>query len=139
MKKHIENYVSLYVGCELLLQEGIGINLGLYYPDVWSKEGRIESNGINVYFTESSVKGKVYAMNFNQCKLSLRPLSDITEHEMSELKWDKQELEHAISQKRNPNFYNTEFLYLLQKGFDLFGLIEEGIAVDKTTLVKVVG
>lgn len=179
MKKHIKDYVSLYIGCELLLeQEGIGINLGLYYPDVWTKEGNIESNGINVYFTESSVKGKVYAMNFNQCKLSLRPISDMTESERKEIykivfkrdfptsgrigflpdkstfsdpRWilqtgvDRLAIEMSGSIWADCDLqtikYNEHLItaYLLKQRFDIFGLIENEIAIDKTKLVKVVG
>lgn len=70
--------------------------------------------------------------NIDNILLILRPLSEMTNEEMKELKWDSQELKHAISQKRHPNFYNTEFLYLLKKGFDLFGLIDDGLALPHT-------
>lgn len=40
---------------------------------------------------------------------------------------------HDVSEER---VYNIDhiFIYLLSKGFDLFGLIESGLAIDKTTL-----
>lgn len=58
----------------------------------------------------------------------LRPLSDMTEDEKE--KWDNMRLEDFE--------YSTELLaanetlYLLKQGFDLFGLIESGLAIDKT-------
>lgn len=52
------------------------------------------------------------------CKLLLRPLSDMTDEEMDEV-W------YGPSERTR---------YLLSKGFDLFGLIEAGLAIDATTL-----
>jgi len=36
---------------------------------------------------------------------------------------------------KQPKIFSSEFIWLLSKGFDLFGLIPEGIAIDKTTLI----
>jgi hypothetical protein len=54
-------------------------------------------------------------------KLILRPLSNMTEEEMKE---------------SEPFMFDSFELtrYLLSKHFDLFGLIDAGLAIDKTTI-----
>lgn len=74
----------------------------------------------------------------DECVLVLRPLSDMTEDELQEcgnmiydfsndpelnnFKWKDFEIGLAPEQ----------FVYLLSKGFDLFGLIPSGLAIDNT-------
>jgi len=71
----------------------------------------------------------------------LRPLSDMTEGEHSDFEnisfsedtknWEyDEELKMSIGESTEFN----RFAYLLSKHFDLFGLIEAGLAIDKTTL-----
>lgn len=172
MKKHIKDYVQFYLGCEVLIQAEVGrkINLGLYYPEVWTNEGNLEPNGVEIFYPEIK---KVYAMNFNQVKLILRPLSDIKEEEIIDLakkhndkaEWKFQDgkciarinigiqehffIEDGICfiQKIENNIFNQEgdgsrfqaniMTYeltrcLLSKGFDLFGLIADGLADEQT-------
>ena len=57
-------------------------------------------------------------------RLVLRPLSDMT---------SKENLTHMDNSKWGP-YTAIEFKWLLSEGFDLFGLIEAGLAIDKTTL-----
>lgn len=74
----------------------------------------------------------------------LRPLSDMTEEEKMEYKakfngMDSTNILPEIRAGRLINFHLNskspyEVIYLLSKGFDLFGLIESGLAIDKTTL-----
>lgn len=63
----------------------------------------------------------------------LRRLSDITEEEALEI-WNMDEecLVRYHSEKVMIGFdlYTDSFLYLLSKGFDLFNLIDSGLAVD---------
>ena len=69
-------------------------------------------------------------------KLILRPLSSITEEEGRNLgwddrmgwetRWDGKGMPHVITPK--------EFVYLLSKGFDLFGLKEKGLAIYESDL-----
>lgn len=45
-----------------------GINLGLYFPECWYKEGILKPNGVNVFFPD---KNKVYVQNIYQVKLTI--------------------------------------------------------------------
>jgi len=82
------------------------------------------------------------------CKPILRPLSDMTEEEINEcwklLEWSEM-IKNNRRYKLNEEFHDSDegrecgwfsFLkilpYLLSKHFDLFGLIESGLAIDKT-------
>jgi len=57
-------------------------------------------------------------------KLKLRPLSDMTDEEQE--KWES--LEPSSGMAKNEA---ARTAYLLSRGFDLFGLIEEGLAIPK--------
>lgn len=159
--KHIKDYISFYIGQTLSLHEGLGINLGLYFPDVWTKGGDVEPNGINALFLEGEAKGKGYTMNFNQCKLVLRPLWDMKKEEALEIiqiensafivkeikffpmeegenqfTWSEElEPPHSAESWSIMDAMPEQFHYLLSRGFDLFGLIEAGIALDKTKML----
>ena len=61
-------------------------------------------------------------------KLILRPLSDMTEEEKNEYLL----IGTDSSTRFEHNARRTQ--YLLSKGFDLFGLIDAGLAIDKTKL-----
>lgn len=70
----------------------------------------------------------------------LRPLSDMTEEEMHECgnmvydfsdepdlnKWEPKDFEIGLAPE--------QFQWLLSKGFDIFNLIRDGLAINKTTL-----
>lgn len=86
-------------------------------------------------FLETSVAVNVGLMGYDylfldgsQITLILRPLSDMTEDE--EAKW----IEIMVLRRRK-SIQGTEAertAYLLSSGFDLFNLIESGLAIDKT-------
>lgn len=150
----MEKFVQLYVGCEVLTVDGDGVNLGNYYPEVWLKEGRVEPNGINVYFPRLQ---KVYVMNYGQCKLKLRPLDDITPDEFSEIKklipyhdltcftdgrfhyYEHEEVNNYESRRKcevdaGIGIFPLEAIpYFLSKELDVFNLRKLGFAVNKTS------
>lgn len=75
------------------------------------------------------------------CKPILRPLSDMSEDECFELGeiLNVHIPDHLIEALKNNSKYVIDFRYsfeftryLLSKHFDLFGLIEAGLAIDKT-------
>lgn len=72
-----------------------------------------------------------YLGDWSGVKLILRPFSDMTEEEAVEsgLGTIARDLEMF-----NRPWSPKQFLYLLSRGFDLFGLIESKQAIDKTTL-----
>ncbi len=71
---------------------------------------------------------------------------DYSEAIIFEYKWKHPVIEYNTSDgncygeigigKRSQHFNSTEFLFLLKNHFDIFGLIESGQAIDKTTLNK---
>lgn len=69
--------------------------------------------------------------NLSQIKLLLRPLSSMTEEEEREMiaTQDDVKLEGYPEILLKADSGET-FLYMLRKGFDLFGLIEKGEAVS---------
>jgi hypothetical protein len=64
-------------------------------------------------------------------KLLLRPLPDMTEEEKTELYYLD---DHALHELGDGTGYALPYVFTwcLSKGFDLFGLIESGLAIDKT-------
>lgn len=114
--KDIKDYLHLYLGCEVVtLEENYN------FPDlkldcVSGLHCKLGSESRNLYW-------KVWP---NQFKLLLRPLSDISDEE-------------RVEYKKTKKYYSQDcpesFRYLLSKGFDLFGLIEAGLAVDSTRRV----
>lgn len=158
-KKKLQDYIHLYVGQYCMTPDGVAKITGLPWNIV--DNNRIDVHFDNMVKTIHSVDGG-YNKTRNHggynitekhyvgimetmdsipeftipggIKLILRSLSDMTEEELHFINMSKLELNHAISQKTNASFYTTEFIYFLSKGFDLFNLIEEGLAIDKTTL-----
>lgn len=100
----------------------------------------------------------MYAHWFNNTdfKLVLRPLSDMTEEELGEwakiagADFDEKELKRqhkafvTLVEQKGINAFEVGkgefhlvpkmFVFLLSKGFDLFGLIDAGIAIDIKTI-----
>jgi hypothetical protein len=110
MNKKIEDYLHLYLGC------------GMRYATHHEPQNE-------VYIL--TVENLKEAIEFKD-KPILRPLSDMTEEEFYYVE------QHKIYQGEIVQTFPlgaaelTKFL--LSKHFDLFGLIEAGLAVDKTTL-----
>lgn len=142
MENKIEDYLHLYIGCQGKISDGIAtIN-------------NVDITGVTI--------DQVNRGSFT-CNPILRPLSDMTEEEKMQLirichpekeypiikyiDLDKEVLNFSSKTQRMKyyrifacGFYGTwhpeEMKYLLKQGFDLFGLIESGLAIDKTKLNK---
>ncbi len=102
-----DDYLHLYIGCD-------------YKLTCWGPYGAIIKLGA----------GDIGA-SFRDGKLVLRHLSDMIEEESGQY-W-------AIIAETNSFHHQIErdserTRYLLSRGFDLFGLIESGLAIDKATL-----
>lgn len=113
---------------------------------------------------ESTSNFHNYFIGYDEIKPILRKVESISDDEIKELiGWDKlNELYVGISFKKDRNsiiinysidaegegvypqthvisfscFSPSEFHYLLSKSFDLFGLIEENLAIDQNTINK---
>lgn len=116
MEKKIENYLHLYLGCEVI-------------ADIYQGNIKALLNGVS--FTHDSVDVRIRTLNCleylpaSKIKLILRPLSDISEKE-----------EDYVNQINCNKLYGmTEItVYLLSCSFDLFDLIENNLAIDKTQI-----
>ena len=129
--KELKDYLHLYLGCECKTPWGI---LRLTRFDIKDKYKAWFTTGFKenekILYANGCI-GKSFQTS--SIKLILRPLSDMTEGEKSGLKLNLSQ-ENNID---NPNAVMWEFeqvRILLSKHFDLFGLIEAGLAIDKTTL-----
>lgn len=106
--KDIKNYLHLYLGCEI----NTSIN-GTKMDAGWLKR-----------------------MLNEECDamMILRPLSDMTESEKKEMGEQKHKYDtgnpgsHIITDKA------YQMVWALSKHFDIFGLIDSGLAIDKTKL-----
>lgn len=152
MSKDIKDYLHLYLGCEVYNPT---------YP-MWrfrlvAISGVEAGKNIRLEVIIDEQEGPYPDTGWcwpERLKLILRSLSDMTEEEMKQVAWlqfnykaedvrgkdrhgnikvvNKSPFYYWINPIRNTNPETT--LYLLSKHFDLFGLIEAGIALDKTTL-----
>lgn len=127
--KDIREVLYLYLGNEVLCDDLYIFKLtGILPSEVEPKRTiAIVKNDKDVETSEFYIE---------EVKLILKRLSDMTEEDMKELNWSAQELAHAVSQKRHPSFYNTEFIYLLKKGYWLFGdeAFDQGLIIDRKTV-----
>lgn len=144
MEKKIENYLHLYLGCECEIKGqpnailgAVGIKSGEQVIVRWPKDDEWS-----------------YA-DVTEVKPILRPLSSMTEEEMKEfasiqregitkIKFEKGKIwsfvDHEGFYKWHPHSLDTptpeQFCYLLSKHFDLFGLIDAGLALSTTDKSK---
>jgi hypothetical protein len=111
----IEDYLHLYIG------HSCSVN-GLDATIIRGSELGLHRNVIAVIESKDKTGCTVRRIDPCYVKPILRPLSDMTEEEKSKIS----------KSTVNKVFYPEEFLYLLKQGFDLFGLIESGLAITKT-------
>jgi hypothetical protein len=63
----------------------------------------------------------------------LRPLSSITDEEIANASFSSRRHFDSYCEHHDGAFHPEDFAYLLSLGFDLFGLIPAGLALDATT------
>ncbi len=129
--KKINDYIHLYLGCDGQAE--------------FNYDGKVQC--VNCKFTGMFYDGQLVvkckdkngiewansSMVFpDQFKPILRPLTDMTEEES--LKWA--EMKERFWNDKLMSVFNTAELihWLLSKHFDIFNLINEELAIDKTTL-----
>lgn len=153
--KDIKDYLHLYIGCECMIGDMKWKREEHLYglaPDVDVDFGKP---------IKSKLDAHVLSVFSDKCTLILRPLSDMTEEEAlycistfdrgvdnpvfkiigkDELGEDWVYVQVGYEETEccwgpNLNYMGAEmFRYLLSRGFDLFGLIESGLAIDKTSI-----
>lgn len=127
-EKNIADYLHLYLGCNVRFKNQ-------------ELKGKINQENLWKLFSvtkmDYGLMGNLFAMGCIQSLRSeeiypiLRPLSDMSEEErVTGNVWSCNPQKY----RDHPyGFYSPlEFKYLLSKHFDLFGLIEAGLAIDKT-------
>lgn len=115
MKKDIKEYLHLYLGCEFIFSAT---------KDFSTHELCTES--LNTIYEDS---------DFYEIKLVLRPISDMTESEKADF-YKTQQFITATPVHVVGNYHWTPetFLWLVNHGFDIFNLIDMGLAIDKTKI-----
>jgi hypothetical protein len=112
MSKDIKDFIPFYMGQKII------------FPERGANQARVFTVTGSIY--DSMGTDKDFHKHEKRC-LILRPLSSLTNEERTERG-------KAIIQ------YGKEFIdaeyhrWMLSKGFDIFNLIPEGLAIDKTTL-----
>lgn len=107
MKKKIEDYLYLYMGHEFVTN---------------NSQGEVNHKTLTYILQMCKITPS------KNIQLVLRPLSDLTKKESKHL------TEAAIEGKPTI-FMNAELThYFIRQGFDVFGLIDAGLAINKTTL-----
>jgi hypothetical protein len=122
---NLKDYLHLYLGCDVMVGDWAGTLQSVGCIDmgqdcVISMQNQDEESGFYGEWMEEEVE-------HHKIKPLLRPLSDMTDrekHEVGKLSFIGNVHHQAEAAKT---------VWLLSKGFDLFGLIEDGMAIDKTT------
>ena len=128
--KRIEDYLHLYLGCEIIgtyddQSGGKGYLTGVTNGGHECEIQFIREDGINVEEEPQFNEAK-------EVKLILRQLGDMTDEERAQ-KDRLKNMEDNYTSAWEPLMNRAESIrYLLSKHFDLFGLIPAGLAIDKT-------
>jgi hypothetical protein len=129
MDKNIKDYLHFYLGC---MCEGSPIKAKSFHAQLQ----QIDVNGYCILADMSLTRHLSSAF----VKPILRPFTDITDEEIDEV-WNGHEPKHVLKMEysdgrnvRQVALCSERTRYFLSRGFDLFGLIEAGLALDKTKI-----
>lgn len=123
--------LAMYLNCQIqITTESATFNkrmVGIYFDSWFNQKEELT--------IQAEIGDRVVAYKANQCKLILRPLSSMTEEEEREMiaTQDDVKLEGYPEILLKADSGKT-FLYMLSKGFDLFNLIEQDLAIDSSKL-----
>jgi hypothetical protein len=125
--KQLNDYIHLYLGCEFLYRTK---ETKLHDWTEFTKM-KLDADQLSVFY-------RLYENPLCEYKLVLRRLDDMTEEEMEEV-WYMSEpkdvlVMNSISRCRKVSLTAERTRYLLSICFDLFGLIDSGLAIDRKTL-----
>lgn len=119
MEKNIKDYLHLYLGCEVLVLDLDGQTFKDKIEDVFDRK---HGKGFSIYeFGDCPFDD--HDEYYQEIKPILRPLSDMTKEERE---YVRVKFNHGSAES---------FIWHLSKHFDLFGLIEAGLAIDKTKML----
>ena len=118
--EHLAPYLPYGLKAENCLKKIVEIK-GLHYGS------DSVSNELWIFQEETYMRGYLY-----ECKPILRPLSDLTIEDAYHCDYpDEGHLERSLQSGHAPYFV---WLELVKEHFDVFGLIEKGLAIDINTL-----
>lgn len=135
---------NLPYGLKVMYNNRIGMISTFYFPAGW-KWGKPEheawfSTGM-LSLEEDDPKSEMScSVNLTQVKPILRPLSDLTKEEfklkLKEIKYrtDSNGIESIISDVKNSVAEYEVMVMLFKNHFDVFGLIDKGLAIDINSL-----
>jgi hypothetical protein len=138
--KQLKDYLHYYLGQEAegfwteedgsgRISEGIGPIVRIASETLPGREGPVV---IRLPIRKNSPNETDRYFDFNQVMPLLRPLTEIPETEGEALFGVDRYWDIVCGEGDCERFTAEEFKYLLSSGFDVFGLIEEGVAIDKT-------
>ena len=132
MKKELKDYAHLYIGCKMIFEKS-GRIATLYGV----KEEALDEDDCRLVLHDDS-GWKVH--EYWNYKLILRSLVDMDDETARKYGWGSAEHFkistefHRIGRGGTLRLYPDETKFLLSEGFDLYDLIEAGIAVDKNNI-----
>lgn len=136
MENKLSDYLHLYLGSE------IEFYMNVVFDGKTDKVHLLTAELLALIYKETTGK-KDSPLNLDWAKILIhcRPLYDITmdEHVECSLAYTTG---YFCAENESAEWFKEwhgeceRTRYLLSKGFDLFGLIESGLAIDKTTLTK---
>ena len=122
MKKELKDYVHLYIGCKMIFEKSGRIStLCGVQPDLDSGRDCLRLHDGRDW----------HSHDYFPYKLILRPLELMTKEEEDYMKGNFCYKGQGVTEYYTPK----GMLYLLSRGFDLFGLIKAGIAVNEMYIV----
>jgi hypothetical protein len=125
MKKDIKNYLYLYLGCDIIYCEQPGKIYKLMSVDL------SEDNTAPVFISDGEDE---FFAEYEEVRPLFWHLSDMTEEEDAEYRTIYESNLPIVPWSCYAKHSAAIVQYLLSKHFDLFGLIEAGIAIDKTKI-----
>jgi len=131
--KEIKDYLHLYLGCEVAVPSIANI-------EDWEDYFLLSVSIHNCIIIHA--EHGISTFKHEQVKPILRPLSSMTEDEKKEIGFAafevlrKDEFDNKRLPPRNIScmWAARQTVFLLSKHFDLFGLIESGLAIDATKI-----
>lgn len=130
---NLKDVMHFYLGCSIQ-RSGL-------HPEIYLITGvrKTESHadGYTVFVLDADNQEDAFPLD-EYVKLLVRPLSSMTEEEKAHIGFDAYKV--LRSSGKLPAFQEgkiwaaTQTHYLIKQGFDLFGLIESGQAIDSTKI-----
>jgi hypothetical protein len=122
---NIKDYLHLYIGASYIKKWLHGKN---HQPDTRKKMGKISHSSLNLIYKAASEP------EYWEVRLILWPLGSMTEKEYK--MWEEELSPPSVT--GTSDFMKNEAArtnYLHKQGFDLYGLIDAGLAIDATILL----